>query len=271
MKLPAIIGVSTLLVLLSAFLLLPAVSVSEEGGTNLMPTESFSRDLAAYRAAATAMLNGLKSSRNSLINPDEWGPPMRMRGFRPKGLSSFNDLTFNDVLVSDTELTVNERLLIYGFATTADPAVTMMPRLLAIQAYSQYGFAGHTTPDLLWSQNASSYSLERLKKEMALVVSPVTGKLIELNHKEFSAGNAYVRVITPDEVKALVAKAPEVDEWWNYSVLSGGTNDPPDSRISLTGKEVLNVKPGKLSGVHQPVIVYIRIYGEKGVLVEGLF
>jgi hypothetical protein len=104
-----------------------------------------------------------------------------------------------------------------------------------------------------------------------MLISPVTGKLLEVDHNEFSPGNAYVLVITPDEVKALVAKAPSVDEWWNYSIIAGGTNDPPDSRVTLTGKEVRNVKPGKLSGKHLPVVVYIRIYGEKGVLVEGLF
>jgi hypothetical protein len=247
------------------------ISTSDEGGAVQMPTRNFSLDNAAYRAAALALLENLKTSRSALIDPNEWGPPLRLRGFRPEAIRSFNGLSFDDVLLPDSSLTNNEKLLIYGYAPKADPAVTMMPRLLAIQAYFQYAFAGRTTPDLLWSQNASTYTLEALRKEMALVVSPITGKLIELDHKEFSPGNAYVQVITPEEVKGLVDKAPSVDEWWNYSILSGGTNETPDSRITLTGKQVTGVKPGKLSGVHQPVVVYIRIYGEKGILIEGLF
>jgi len=99
----------------------------------------------------------------------------------------------------------------------------------------------------------------------------VTGKLIAVDCKEFSRGNAYVRVVTEAEVKELVELAPSVDHWWNYASHAFGRNKPENTRVTLTGKEVEVPPHTMLSGKHEPYLVYVRLYGEKGVLVEGLF
>jgi len=64
---------------------------------------------------------------------------------------------------------------------------------------------------------------------------------------------------------------PAVDEWWMYSVLSMGKNDPKDVRTTVTGKEVVVEYPDAVApGRHYPFLVYLRLYGEQGVLWEGL-
>jgi len=224
----------------------------------------------AVRAESLVLLEGMKSSRDTIAG-EGWqhkGP-----GYCPPKISAYEDLRFNDPLVPYEKMTKHEQLLAWGYPAKMDDAggAFIVPNTLAIAAYGQYDYLGRTTPDLLWQQNSPVWSMDFLKENLAMLISPVTGKLIEVDHKEFSPGNAYVRVVTPDEVKALVAKDSSVDEWWNYCVMAGGTNDPPDSRITLTGKEVRNVMWGKLSGKHPAYVVYVRIYGEKGVLAEGLY
>jgi len=232
---------------------------------------SRNKQIEACRAAAVVLLEGLKSSRNALVDPEEGWIQGGFTGFRPPKVKAFKDLKFDDPLVPFEEMTYEEKLLAWGYPADTDPVNTMMPQKLLMVAYAQYRYADRTTPDLLWMHNAPVAPVERLERQLAMLISPVTGKLIEVDCEEFSAGNAYVRIVTEDEVKELVELDPTVDEWWNYSMLAFGKNDPEDVRITLTGKEV-KVDPDRaMGGKHEPYLVYIRLYGENGVLIEGLF
>jgi hypothetical protein len=240
-------------------------NANEDEDVSIM-LSSRNKQIEACRAAAVVLLEGLESNRNALANPEEW----RRSGFCPPNVKAFKDLRFDDALVQFEEMTYEERLLVWGYPADSDPAGTLMIRMLDMIAYAQYQLVDRTTPDLLWMQNAPVWPVEDIERRLAMLISPVTGKLIEVDCEEFSAGNAYVRVVTEDEVKELVQLDPSVDEWWNYATLAFGKNDPKDIRVTLTGKEV-KVGPYALPGKHRPYLVYVRLYGENGVLIEGLF
>jgi len=260
--------VSAVAVALVAWPWQQGVALEEDDVSELLSSRA--KQIEACRAAAEVLLEGLESSRNALVDPEEGWIQGGFTGFRPPNVKAFKDLKFDDPLVPFEEMTYEEKLLAWGYPADTDPVNTMMPRKLAMVAYAQYRFADRTTPDLLWMHNAPVSPVERLERQLAMLISPVTGKLIEVDCEEFSAGNAYVRVVTEDEVKELVGLDPSVDEWWNYATLAFGKNAPEDVRVTLTGKEV-KVEPYVMPGKHGPYLVYIRLYGENGVLIEGLF
>jgi len=225
-----------------------------------------SKQLAASEKAAEVLLQGLNSERNALAKPEEWAQP-----YRSPAIKSWRDLKFDDPLVPFDKMTYEEKLLVWGYRSGKGLPVALMPHQLSMLAYQQYHFVGRTTPDLLAHINAPAWDMATLQDYLADCISPVTGKLIEVNHQDFSPGNAYVRIVSEEEVKELVKLDPSLDEWWNYAILAGGKNDAEDVRITLTGKEK-HVEPGfAMPGKHKPYLVYIRIYGHDGVLMEGLW
>jgi hypothetical protein len=113
---------STIFILALVLVLVTTAIISNTGGTMQMQPSN-KRDNEAIRAAALSLLESMNTNRNATIDPDEWGPPLRMRGFRPLATPPNSDLTFSDKLVPDSELSLNERLLIYGYPAKADPAV----------------------------------------------------------------------------------------------------------------------------------------------------
>ena len=216
------------------------------------------KNIAQCRVVAEAVLKEIESSRNALAKPGRWGQP-----YRPPEIKSWRDLKFDDPPVPLEEMTYEEKLLILG--RPKESWAELMPRQLAQMAYRQYDYGGLTTPEPVWLYSYPVGDSPRLREYLASLISPVTGKLIEVNHQEFSPGNAYVRVVTPDEVRELVKLDPSVDEWWNYAVVPY-----LEERLctTLTGKEVV-VDRG-YGWKREPCAVYVRIYGEKRVLTEGL-
>jgi hypothetical protein len=229
----------------------------------------------AVRAESLVLLEGMKSSRDTIA-----GESWRSRTpYRPPKINSYEDLNFNDPLVHFEKMTKQEQLLIWGYPATlgAEGGGSTIPFNLAIDTYAQYHYFGRTTPDLLRPLNGPVWSMDFLKKYLAMLISPLTGKLIEVDHEEFSPGNAYIRVVSPDEVKKLIALDPTVDEWWRYAITAASQDKALGDKnigITLTGREVsLDRDPGGIWAgfTHEPYVVYMRIYGEKGVLAEGLF
>ncbi len=238
-----------------------------ESMTNVLSDYSVYRE--ALREAAISVLPALKSTRNALVDPAQWTEVWR--GYRPSKIDKFKDMTFNSPLVPLEDLSLNERFLLLGYDPEFSRAMPeYFPRTLARIAYGYYRRNGKNPVDLLWMGNPQLVTPEILARHLSNLISPVTDKLIEIDHENFSPGNAYVRVITEEELHELVMLSPDVDEWWNYAVFSHGLNDPKDIRTTLTGKPVLVDPQTTSTGNHEPYLVYVKLYGEKGTLFEGL-
>jgi hypothetical protein len=115
------------------------------------------------------------------------------------------------------------------------------------------------------------------------VVSPVSGKRIKTDCSTFSPGNMYIRRLSREEIRALIKLDRNVDYWWRYSICMGYhlPSEEWGYATTLTGKKVdindpLFDKPANefssyTSNPHPPpYILYVRLYGENGVLFEGL-
>ena len=272
-----ICGFAALLLVLavSAMLLPPAGRLVVRADEPTITTgERYILRIEACKAAAKVLLKGLESNRNALEKPERWSS---VRGYRPPKIKSWRDLKFDDPLVPYDEMTYEERLLVWGFPAHRGSSINMMPMHLAMIAYGQYSFSHRLTPDLLFMRSAPMHDIAHLEDDLAMLISPVTGKLIEVDHKEFSVGNAYVRVVTEEDVKELVKLDPSVDEWWNYACWSLGTKGGVEARrreqhyTTLTGKEMTAAPAEGIAGTHPSYVVYVRIYGLNGVLSEGLY
>lgn len=227
-------------------------------------------------AIDTALLTDLKSNR--VVTPTlDYFREHTLIPYRPSSIATLGELTFDSELTPLEEISEQEKLLLMGY--TAD--ITYNPSLLlwfqlATKAYFQY--RPSPPANAFPSIAASCSSPERVPPQarerwLASMISPVTGKLIEVNHSEFSAGNAYVRALTVEETKELVAKAPELDYWWNYSFLSLGLGEESGEMETLTERKVMwrDLRPRpSIRGKHPPFLVYVKLYGEHGVLLEGL-
>jgi hypothetical protein len=227
-------------------------------------------------AVDTALLEGLVSNRVSTPTVPYFREHTLVP-YRPKGLASFGGLAFDSELVPLEKLNEKEKLLLMGYAAdiTYNPSLLLWFQLV-MKAYFQYGA---NPPDEAFPAVAGPCSApdlvppEARKRWLASMVSPITGKLIEVNHTEFSAGNAYVRALTVQETKDLVAKVRELDNWWNYSCLSLGLGEESGEMATLTGRKVVwgDLRPRpSVRGKHPPFLVYVKLYGEHGVLLEGL-
>jgi len=223
----------------------------------------------AAREAALTMLPSLKTSRNALSDPGplQDGRP-QLGGYRPTKIKEWHGMTFDSELVKWDEMTYEEKLMLLGYPADS-PRITLI-HALAMMAYASYRNKHSTKLDVLDIPNPHLMTFDKLSKFLSDRISPVTGKLIEIDHPEFSRGNAFVRVVTEDEVKELVKLDPAIDEWWNYCLTSFGVNDPKDIRVTLTGREKLVDPRYTNPGKHEPYLVYVKFYGEKGILYEGL-
>ena len=255
------------------FVLVSAIlTTSSAGSHSEMPRRPVLYDLQIYRdadgEALKALAKHLQSNRNAL--PPGKGP-WPIRGCFPK-IEKFKDMTFNSPLVKFEDMTYEEKLLLWGYP--ADGVYNgPLHWCLAQIAYGAYATTGKWDYDVMPVQNAHLATLDELARRLAGLISPVTGKLIEVNHPEFSPGNAWVRIDTEEEVRELVRLDPAIDDWWEYSVLwFGGEKAIPakDVRVTVTGKHKLVDPTSVPPGEHYPFLVYVRLYGEKGVLFEGL-
>lgn len=81
------------------------------------------------------------------------------------------------------------------------------------------------------------------------ITSPVTGEPVEWNHQEFSRGNAFITVLN-DNPEALALAESDWSELWENRV-----KVPVDSE-----------SPCKHDGLGKRIHIYMRVYGETGVL-----
>ncbi len=257
---------------LSITLLSLLFSVTANGGETEMPRKPVLYNLQIYRDAVRQAVNYLlpylKTNRNAL--PLGKGP-WPLRGHTGDKIGKYKDMSFDSPLVKFEEMTYEERLLLWGYPANQGRNAPLYFDL-AQTAYVTYAMTGKWDYEVLPLRNAHIMTMDDLARQVSSLISPVTGKLIEVNHPEFSPGNAYVRVVSEEEVKELVKIDPSIDDWWEYSVLWGGGEKAipaKDIRVTVTGKEKL-VDPLLPPGKHESFIVYVRLYGEKGVLFEGL-
>jgi len=260
------LGLFAIALLAFSAILVKEVSTAKAEKLERPAIKDFNAYNAALKEAAMSLLPHLVTNRNAIFEPPKWP---YWTGFCPPKVRKFKDMTFDSALVPWEKMSYKEKQLLFGYPGGSE-VIEPMFLSLATTAYAHYNYFHSKDLDLLSFINPHLLTMNRLATYLSSFISPITGRLIEVNHPEFSPGNAYVRIVTEEEVRELVELDPSVDEWWNYSATSSGVNDPKDIRITLTGKEKLVDPRFTPPGHHEPFLVYVRLYGEKGVLFEGL-
>jgi len=159
-----------------------------------------------------------------------------------RGLPNYGQMTFNSSLVQYARMTDAEKVLTAG-AMEKSHQMPYCERLI-LYAKAYFRTTGlRAVPSIPLEYYRSKYPSGSVQQKFEeLYTSPVTGKPIEVNHPEFSRGNAYVHILTQEEVSFLVSYDKALGMYFEDD--RGEKNAVP--------------------------CVYVRIYGEKGVLVEGL-
>ncbi len=222
-------------------------------------------------AMVALRLTGVTSSRDRVAHD-------RLRlelysGYRPKTIDAYHDLKFDDPLTPFEEMSSLEKYLAWGYydyiSTSVADTITM-PLLLANSAYRQYEKAKYTVPDMEWVEDRQYLDVSAMCQYLELRVSSVTNEIIKTDCASFSAGNAYVRIVGADEVTELIELDPIILEgvftnknaFWRVGAWGYMRNYPYNYD---------EVEPENPVWVKPPYLVYVRIYGEEGVLIEGLF
>lgn len=248
-------------------------SLAEESGSSIVLSKEVKDEIENYHVTTMVLLAvaDLKTCRDREISDaafSEYVAP-----FRPLTLRAYQDLKFDDPLVPAKSQSYEEKLYLKGypsdeFYSLAERKMLLLPLHLAFVAARQYQDAGFTSPDLAWMSPFESWDLYSLSHVLALRISPVTGELISPYNKEKSAGNAYVRVITDKEIEALCSLDPSIGAWLE-SGREVSNNSDADAWIATRWSELL--RPIWDSTPETPIVVYIRLYGLDGVLLEGLY
>lgn len=167
-------------------------------------------------------------------------------------INNSGQFRFRDPVVPASELTTREKMLLYGWIVNENGKRMSRTPLLAVNFWylrdQEDGVPyATTTEEILRRSLGGRYeeikSLETASPRTKLIctnlISPITGKLIEIDKKEFSPGNAYVKVIDDpkvlDEIKADHLK-----------------HGDPRAKVA-----------------DRLLFVYNRIYGEKGIIHES--
>jgi hypothetical protein len=153
-------------------------------------------------------------------------------------------MTFDSVLVQYSAMTDGERILTAG--ALEHPQQLPFATRLMLYAKGYFRATGHRdVPASPVEYYHSKYGdTARFRDVAAFYTSPVTGKPIEVGHESASPGNAYVHILTDEELQYLTRFRPDLSVYGSHSKAAGRDK----------------VRP----------CVYVRIYGEKGILVEGL-
>ncbi len=205
----------------------------------------------ALRTGARELLPTLETNRDALLNPKKWAVP-----WRPASIGRYKDMTFNSDLVPWEEMSYEEKLLLLGKPSQSTYSHFMYIQL-AVMAYGQYQRRNTTEVDILWHPNPHLITQAKWAEYLSTLISPVTNRLIEIDHPEFSPGNAYLRIVTEDEVQELVKMEPKVDKWWEYSIISYGVSEPKDIRKAFSGREELLGNPNLFKeGAHPPFLLH---------------
>lgn len=153
------------------------------------------------------------------------------------------EYTFSSKKVPIEDMTPEEKRLLFAhyvskndFRQLIYPVGTVV-RLL--DSRIQRGFPiPETTEGLLYLNGKPIYDKRHEEWTRGLLTSPVTGQLMEFNKSEFSLGNAYIRLLTDDEILQKFNGS----KWKKEE----GRTPPPGTKRSY----------------------YIRVYGTKGILAE---
>lgn len=157
--------------------------------------------------------------------------------YNNESLPDSGDYTFHSKKVSVEEMTIREKLLVFGYVARADwtkeGQVTVDPKMTVTWEMMVRDRNGLPVPRdvkrLLEREDGNPVDSKIALTISTRLKSAITGKPIEYDHKEFSAGNGYIAKIT----------------------------DP-----TLLERLLIKKQPGI------PRFYYVRLYGEAGVLVE---
>ncbi len=163
-------------------------------------------------------------------------------GFAPLGLPNDGDVTLDSPKKKVNQLTLKEKALLSGFAL--EGLVYSIGKTYLLKGEVPTDLAGIERYKKLLSptfeKELLTLSSAEQKAKMAPYVSPVTGRILRFNCKEFEPGQSYITIITNESLREKF-----------FSVLTDGFEDSgyPKERIA---------------------VVYYRVYGEEGVIAEEI-
>jgi hypothetical protein len=168
------------------------------------------------------------------------------------------DLTFGGPYPKPAELSAAERYMLAGtYASNGASGQSLAPWVEMVQQLClDYSERAGQLPALVspaMVATAKGVSESGLQPEqLALYLNPFNGEFPRLDAAQFSPGDLYVRTLTEDEMRRFAQLNPVLGERW----LEGQYREPGTGRL------------GRVS--LQGGVLYIRAYGEHGVLYEQL-
>ena len=212
----------------------------------------------------SSLFSPVWSSENKVVGRDFGVPPT---------LSPYSEFYPCDVglqAVSWNDVSIEERMLAFGYQILDDQGNLLDKRKsveplvlvgnLLMNYYEQNGQLPDSSEALYdWSINRwqgfyedgytdkkpEEYAAELAEK----LTSPVTGKLIEWNHQEFSRGNAFVTIVNANSDALEFARSDYLSHWHERTAEERARAPGPDR-------------------IEDAVFVLYRAYGEEGVLRE---
>lgn len=177
----------------------------------------------------------------------------RVKMTAPEDILDSGDFRFHDPVVPTHKLTVKERMLLYGWWDTFDGERQFVVPIdtvnLSLLRDKQDGIPYSKTMGEMLIRKLGKQRYDELQDlETASrrsrgvyrdYLSPITGKPIEIDRKEFSPGNAFFRVI--DDPKVLSSIKAHLER--------------SNNRFAKIADKV--------------IFVYKRVYGEQGIIKEG--
>jgi len=180
--------------------------------------------------------------------PDGYGEP----GYSGCPEYDVGDLHFVREFTSPEMLTGAERYIIAGCSGPGRLSVSWWQEVyfMLLAYYTQY----RELPDAISAEMiaATSCNGQASAEWCETFKSPITGAYPAVNCRDFAPGQVYCRMLTEDEMEMIISREPSFrDKWlrdWHINPETGARE----------AAEML--KP----------VMYLRIYGETGVIHEGL-